>query len=98
MGHAQSGETNRPGRKNILIFIYNFNIVYKYFNEVNQTFFLSRVEITRGSKSFYKMAVPQLHDSLEKIDLSIFSKQELSSFRLAFASNSFLLELEESGD
>ena len=38
---------------------------------------------------FYKMGATHLYQASEKIDLSIFSKQELSSFRLVFACDCF---------
>ena len=40
-------------------------------------------------KNFHQMAAPQLYQAWEKIDLSIFSKQELSNFRLVFAGTVF---------
>ena len=103
MGHAQSGETNRIGRKNIFrsvrIWSSNISTSAKFSSsETNQTSFLSHVDVSRRSKNFYKMAASQLYQALEKIDLSMFSKQELSSFRLVFLCNSFSLALWENGN
>ena len=64
-GHAQGGETNRTGRKNIFcsvrIWSSNISTSAKFSHgETNQTSFLSHVDISRGSKNFHKMAAPQL--------------------------------------
>ena len=65
----------------------NFCEIFLQQNQSN--FFLE----SRGSKNVHKMAASQLYQAKEKMDLSIFSKQELSSFRLVFACDSFSLEL-----
>ena len=56
MGDAQSGETNRTGRKNIFcsvrIWSSNISTTAKFF--YSETNFLSHVEITRGSKNITK--------------------------------------------
>ena len=70
-----------------------FQLAKFSYSETNQTSLLSHVDVSRGLKKFYKMAAPQLYQAQEKIDLSIFSKPELSSFRLVFACDSFSLEL-----
>ena len=61
IGHAQSGETNRTGRKNIFrsvrIGSSNIPTSAKFsHSETNQTSFLSHVDSSRGSKNFHKMA------------------------------------------
>ena len=68
----------------------------KYFNfceiflQRNQSdFFLEPRGHFTKIKNFHKMAAPQLYQAQEKIDLSIFSKQELSSFRVVLACDSF---------
>ena len=103
MVHAQSGETNRTEWKNIFrsvrILSSNISTSAKFsHSETNQTSFWSHMNISRGSKNFHKMAALQLCQAWEKIDLSTFSKQELPSFRIVFAWNSFSLELYKSGN
>ena len=68
MGHAQSGETSRTGRKNIFLSVrigsLNISTSAKFScSETNHTSFLSHVDVSQGSKNFHKMAVPQLYQA-----------------------------------
>ena len=65
MGHAQSGETNRTGRKNVFssVCIGSSNIstsVKLSYSETNQTPFLNHVDILRWWQIFHKIATPKL--------------------------------------
>ena len=66
MGHVQSGETNRTGRKiSFALFAFEVQLfqLLLNFQTAKPDFFLSHVGILRGSKNFPKMATPQFHQA-----------------------------------
>ena len=101
--HAQSGETNGTGRKiSFALFVFEVQIFNfcKIFLQQKPIRLLSLVTWTfhEDRKIFTKWPPHSFIRPKIKKDLSIFSKQKLLSLRLVFACDSFLLQLQESGD